>query len=106
MSRMGFLFISRRQIWKGISFIYVAWRGISRGIKAFSLLTLELVFRTSPSIQIGDSSAWSDRLKKFKEKDGPFSHVSYLKAQRQGVLKEWGKHTKIRGETGNALSST
>lgn len=34
-------------------FLHAARRGIPRGIKAFSLLALALVFRTSPSIQVG-----------------------------------------------------
>lgn len=41
-------------------FLHAAWSGISRGIKAFSRLALELVFRTSPSTQRGDCSAWSE----------------------------------------------
>ena len=87
-------------------FLYAAQRGIPRAIKAFSLVALEPVFRTSPSVQIGGCSAWSESLKASEEKEGMFSHVSYLKAQRQGVLKEWREHRKVRGETGKALSST
>jgi len=50
-------------------FLHAARRGISKGIKVFLLLAPELVFRTSPSIQIGDCSAWSESLKASEEKE-------------------------------------
>lgn len=87
-----------------VEFLHAAWKGIPRGIKAFSLLALELVFKTSPSIHIGDCSAWNESFKVSEEKEGPFNHASYLKAQSQ--RKEQWEHMKVRGETEKAPSST